>query len=142
MGFGQSTPEIAAYCSFKKNDFKKQIEVIKDAHTVMQYYASVLLVTPTPTQLPLYKNYTPLSESVFNSRRQEQIEAINQADQKLNSYYDVYQMLKGLERDFESTIQEADRKAILTKVMNVTYSVMVTLVDELRVSCEVQQVEQ
>ncbi len=140
MGGGQSAPQLANYCSFKKTEFKETIEIIKDSHAVMQYYASILLLSRMPNQLPMYKNYTPLSEAVFNYRRLESISGINTVDDKLNSYYDVYNMLKTLKPEFEKTLEESGRREQITKIFNVTYAVMKSLTEELASSCEYQNI--
>lgn len=138
MGSGQSTPELANYCSYKKSDFKELIETIKDSHAVMQYYASILLLDRMPTQLPMYKNYNQMTEAIFNARRSETNSAINAVHDKLNSYYDVYVLLRVLKPEFEKNIEEKDRREHVTKIFNVTYTVMKLLIEELLTSCEVQ----
>ena len=87
----------------------------------------------------MYKNYTPLTESVFNSRRGQAIETINEVDDKLNTYYDVYNILKLLKPEFEKTLEEEDRREKITKIFNVTYIVMKTLIEELLTDCTEQE---
>jgi hypothetical protein len=106
----------------------------------MQYYASVLLLNRLPAQIPLYKNYSPLTEAIFNTRRNESNPELSKIDSKIQNYYDMYSMLKSFKTDYESVSEQDAKRDKLGKVFELTYTVMKLLTAELGTSCEVQEI--
>ena len=87
MGGSTSVPVtseiIENVCKYQKNDFNNKIEVLRDSHVLMQYYANVLLGEKMPMTLPEYKNYNATSESHFNTKRKEEMSDLMSINPKL-----------------------------------------------------------
>lgn len=144
MGGTASVPEITPnvlenVCSYKKDDFNNKIEILKDAHGLVQYYASLLLSEKMPMNLPEYKNYSPTSEDHFNTKRKTEMADLQAANPKIRNYYDFYNGLNNLQVEYErNDITENERRNKIKDVFNISYIVLKLLVEELWESCDLQ----
>ena len=139
MGASTSVPEIAQMCSYNKEDFNKKLNILRDSHSLTQYYASVLLSEKMPITLKEYINYNEESEDYFNTRRKETIDDLQSANPKIKNYYDFYDALNNLQNEYErNDISENERRSKITDVFNVSYTIMRLLIEDLWESCDVQ----
>lgn len=118
---------VAQHCKFSKQQFNYLLAIIKDSHSVMQFYASSKLLGLVPVNFIEYRTYSPISEEFFNSRR-------NDNDQV--NYYQVYNFISNFKEMYEKLPSEASRSEALDKAFNHTYSVVRKLIDELDMTCE------
>ena len=131
--------EVAQNCVFAKTDFQTKIDIIRDAHSMVQYYATLLLSEKMPLQLPEYKNYIEVSENYFNTKRKDTIQDIQDTNPKLRNYYDFFNALNTLQMEYEKNeITENDRRRKVRDVFEVSYVILRLLVEELWESCDVQ----
>jgi hypothetical protein len=131
--------QIATMCKYQKQDFNTKINVIKDAHTVLQFYASILLKEKMPVQLPEYKNYSDVSEDYFNQKRKDQYEELSSINPKINNYYDFYNALRILQQEYErGDITENERRSKILNIFDISYAILKKLIEELSDSCEMQ----
>ena len=140
MGQTQSAPivKIAKTCKYNKKDFNELIEVIKDAHRVVQYYATVLLKEKMPIQVDVV-NFGESAEDHFNSRRKEEIPEFMEINDKIKNYYDFYKALDNLPVEYSrNDITENERRNKITQVFNLCHVTLSLLIQELGVSCESQ----
>jgi len=141
MGGSSSTvsAEVAQNCVFAKTDFQTKIEIIRDAHSMVQFYANLLLSEKMPFQLPEYKNYTEVSENYFNSKRKDTNNDIQEVNPRLRNYYDFFNALNSLQMEYErNEITENERRRKVRDIFEVSYVVLRLLVEELWESCDVQ----
>jgi hypothetical protein len=143
MGGSASAPEITPnvlenVCTYKKDDFNNKIEILKDAHALVQYYASLLLAEKMPMNLE-YRNYNPTSEDYFNTKRKMEMGDLQAANPKIRNYYDFYNGLNNLQVEYErNDITENERRNKIKDVFNVSYIVLKLLVEDLWESCDLQ----
>ena len=131
MGQGQSTSKTAVTCKIQKVQLKDYIAVIQDAHNILQFYASALLLPKIPRNLPGYKSYSNLSEAVFNSRRNEPIATLSALNLDITTLYEAYIFIRDLKSSFERIEDENGRRAKLDEVFKITYGVLDVLTTEL-----------
>lgn len=135
----QQVKQIASMCKYNKQNFQERIDILRDAHSVMQYYADILLKAKMPTSLGEYRNYTESSEQFFNTRRKDQISDLQAINPKINNYYDLYNAILNLQNEYErGDITENERRSKITDVFNLTYSTLKALIEELWESCDIQ----
>ena len=134
------TPKIIEnVCKYQKEDFNNKIEVLRDAHALMQYYANQLLAEKMPLNLPEYKNYNPTSEEHFNKKRREEMSDLQAVNPKIRNYYDFYNGLNNLQLEYErNDITENERRNKIKDVFAVSYAILRLLVEELWESCDIQ----
>lgn len=144
MGGSTSTPtivEFAKICKYNKDDFNKKIDVLRDAHALMQYYTELLLNEKMPINLPEYKNYNDISEEYFNTRRKEEMGDLQAINPKVRNYYDFFNALSNLQAEYErNDITENERRNKIRNIFNISYIVLKLLVEDLWNSCDVQQI--
>lgn len=144
MGSTTSAPVITPVvlenvCKYKKDEFNNKIEILKDAHGLIQYYASLLLSEKMPINLPEYKNYSSVSEDHFNTKRKNEMADLQAANPKIRNYYDFYNGLNNLQAEYErNDITENERRNKIKDVFNISYIVLKLLVEELWESCDLQ----
>lgn len=144
MGGTTSAPVITPVvlenvCKYKKDEFNNKIEILKDAHGLIQYYASLLLSEKMPMNLPEYKNYSSVSEDHFNTKRKNEMADLQAANPKIRNYYDFYNGLNNLQAEYErNDITENERRNKIKDVFNISYIVLKLLVEELWESCDLQ----
>jgi hypothetical protein len=134
------TPEIIEnVCKYQKDDFNNKIEVLRDSHGLMQYYANLLLGEKMPMTLAEYKNYNATSEEHFNKTRREEMSDLMSINPKIRNYYDFYNGLNNLQSEYErNDITENERRNKIKDVFAVSYAILRLLVEELWQSCDVQ----
>jgi hypothetical protein len=136
---GVSSSQKAQTCKYSKQDFTTRINVIRDAHSVMQFYASILLREQMPATLPEYKNYSGASEEYFNTKRKENIQELVSLNPKIKNHYDFYNALTFLQTEYERRdITDNERKSKITNIFDISYVLLKFLVDDLSSSCEEQ----
>ncbi len=139
MGASTSVEDVAQSCTYNKNSFNRRLEAIRDAHGLVQYYATLLLQEKLPVQLPEYRTYGEIAEGYFNTRRKDQIPELLNVNPKINNYYDFYNALLNLQREYEkSDITGTERRAKIVEVFNTAHVVLQLLIEELWESCDVQ----
>ena len=137
MGGSTSTLASAESCVMNKKTFNEKIDIIRDAHSLMQYYGSLLLAVRMPIKLDEYRQYSRVSEDYFNTRRKDTISDLQAINPAFNNYYDFYKALGVLQIEYErNDITEADRKKKLESVFNASYVVLKLLIEELWESCD------
>jgi hypothetical protein len=137
--FSSNVEEVALTCQYNKRDFNTRLDIIRDAHGIVQYYAGLLLDEKLPMQLPEYRNFNADSEEYFNSKRREQNPGLTAVNPRLNSYYDFYNALGNLQREYEKTdITGSERRTKITEVFKSSYTVMQSLIEDLWESCDAQ----
>jgi hypothetical protein len=130
---------IENVCKYQKDDFNNKIDVLRDAHGLMQYYANLLLTEKMPLNLPEYKNYNPTSEDHFNKKRKEEMPDLMSINAKIKNYYDFFNGLNNLQGEYErNDISENERRNKIKDVFGVSYIVLRLLVEELWQSCDIQ----
>jgi len=130
---------IEQVCKYQKDDFNNKIDVLRDAHELMQYYANLLLTEKMPMNLPEYKNYNATSEEHFNKKRKEEMPDLLAVNQKIRNYYDFYNGLNNLKAEYErNDITENERRNKIKDVFSISYAVLRLLIEELWQSCDVQ----
>lgn len=134
--------ETAQYCKYNKKDFAQRIEVVRDAHTVMQYFASLLLSKQSmPMQLSNYPNYGDAAEDYFNSKRKQEMSDLTAINPKITSYYAFYSALGNLQGEYEKPeMTEETRRGKIEQVFNLSYTILKLLIEELLQSCDDQGV--
>lgn len=134
MGSSSSVPANAYICKYNKTSFNNKLDIIRDAHEVSQYYATLMLVQKLPVKLDLYKNYSEMTEEYFNPNRKVVLPDLEM------SYHQYYQYLQTLSEYYEqSNNTENDRREILTKIFNKCYTVQKYLIEDLWEDCNGQQ---
>lgn len=124
-------------CTFNKKDFNQKLDIIRDTHSVLQFYANLLLLEKLPISLPEYKNFNQATEDSFNSRRKETIASLTSFNPKLATYYDFYNALLNLSKEYEKPdITSQERRAKITEIFNTCHVVLKELVEELWTNCE------
>lgn len=135
MGGTMSTiiSKDAYICRYNKESFNKKLDIIRDAHEVSQYYASILLIYKLPIKLEHYKNYSEATKKYFNSVRKHKL------DDLYTSYYEFYIFLQSLQELYENTYNnENDRLEIITDVFNRCYTVQKYIIKDLWEDCNRQ----
>jgi hypothetical protein len=132
----EATQEVAQQCKFSKATFNEMIGVINDTHSVMQFYASALLVVRTPTRFAEYKKFSSTSEAIFNSTRNNGVSGLSSLDSSFSSYYDVYLYVRDFKTKYEQTKEDDDRRVLLTDAFNITYGTMKLLLNDLVNACQ------
>lgn len=136
MGGGGSKP-VAQNCVYNKRDFNRRIDIVKNAHEIVQFYASQLLREKMPVQLEEYKTYNEEAEKYFNTRRKEEIQSFIEINPKVKNFYDFYNALQNMQYEYEKTdITENERRAKITSVFNLAHLVLKLLIEELWESCD------
>lgn len=124
-------------CTFNKVDFNSKLDIIRDTHNVLQFYANLLLLEKLPISLPEYKNFNQITEVSFNVRRKEPIGNLTAFNSKLTTYYDFYKALENLPKEYERPdITSQDRRNKITEIFNTCHVVLKELIDELFMNCE------
>jgi len=134
MGSSQSAPEAAQICQYNKYRFNKQLDIIRDAHNVTQFYANVLVQETLPLKLDEYRNYTDETEEYFNPTRKTVLPDLG------TSYYSFFQYIeKTLKDEYEdSNNKENQRRDVITNVFNKAYIVQKYLIEDIWESCNDQ----
>lgn len=123
-------PADAYICKYNKESFNSKLNIIRDAHNVSQYYASILLSEKLPLKLSMYLNYNDLSEEYFNPTRKIILTDLD------SSYYQYYQYLNTLKELYEQPDNsENDRRKILTDIFNKCYIVQKYIIEDLWDDC-------
>jgi hypothetical protein len=142
MGSSNSVPESAKTCMYNKHDFNTLLEVIRDAHNVTQYYASVVIKEKMPPKLPEYRTYSDATEEYFlrgfpeNSNRD--FRKIKKAELNM-SYYQYYFYLSAIKSKYEAAdTTENDRRALMSDAFQKCQIVHKLLIEELWESCDSQ----
>jgi hypothetical protein len=142
MGSSSSVPESAKTCQYNKNQFNTLLEVIRDAHNVTQYYASVVLKEKMPPKLNEYRTYTDLSEEYFlrgfpeNSNRD--FRKIKKAELNM-SYYQYYFYLSAIKSKYEAAdTTENNRRTLMNDAFQKCQIVHKLLIEELYETCDSQ----
>lgn len=136
---GGTASEAPLFCKYNKQTFNKRINIIKDAHKIVQHYANYLLQEKMPIQLPEYKNFGEDSETYFNTRRKDSIPELTATNPKIANYYDFYNGLSNLQREYEKgDITQAERRSKVLEVMLTAQVVLQLLIEELYQSCDGQ----
>ena len=144
MGGSPSVPVVTPQvienvCKYQKDDFNNKIEVLRDVHALMQYYASLLLSEKMPMNLPEYRNFNAVSEDYFNKRRKDEMNDLMEANPKIRNYYDFYNGLNNLKAEYEKNeITENERRNKIKDVFSISYVILKMLVEELWQSCDIQ----
>lgn len=125
-----SIPADAYICKYNKSSFNEKLNIIRDAHDVSQYYASLLLLEKLPIKLAIYKNYSDATEEYFNPTRKVYLNDLD------SSYYQFYQYLNTLRDIYEqSDVSDVIRKKLLTNVFNKCYTVQKYIIEDLWNDC-------
>jgi len=135
MGGSSSTviPKDAYICKYNKQSFNEKLDIIRDAHEVSQYYASLLLIEKLPIKLDYYKNYSQATEKYFNPTRKNTLADLGM------SYFQFYHYLESLQKLYESTDNsENNRRELITSVFNKCYSVQKYIIEDLWEDCNGQ----
>lgn len=138
MGNAASSIQTATHCIYKKTDFKDVINLIRDAHSVMQYYASLSLLPRLPSDLQSFKNFNEISEAYFNIHRKDNIPALTAINPVLKSYFDVYALLNALKFNYTKSTDD-QKRALVEDAFNACYAMLTSLIEELNESCQVQK---
>jgi hypothetical protein len=137
MGGTASGTDIAQHCKYTKRAFRKQIDMIHDAHQIVLYYSKFLLADKMPSDLEQYPNYDQTNEEYFNTRRKDQIEGFE--NYGISNFYDFYKLLDKLPSEYKrSETTEAERQKLIEQYVEIAQLVLKTLVEELYSSCDVQ----
>lgn len=127
------TPDVPAdayICKYNKSSFNEKLNIIRDAHDVSQYYASLLLVEKLPLKLSNYKNYNDATEEYFNPTRKNILNDLG------SSYYQFYQYLNNIQELYEQPDNsETDRRRMLTDIFNRCYIVQKYIIEDLWNDC-------
>jgi hypothetical protein len=137
MGSSHSTPQSvqsAQICQYNKYKFNKQLDIIRDAHNVTQFYANILTQETLPLKLDEYRNYTDETEEYFNPTRKVILPDLG------TSYYALFQYIeKTLKDEFESSNnKENQRRDVITNVFNKAFIVQKYIIEDLWESCNDQ----
>lgn len=132
MGGSQSAP--AQICQYNKARFNKQLDIIRDAHNVTQFYADLSTQGTLPIKLEQYMNYTDETEEYFNPNRKVVLPDLE------SSYYALYQYLdKTLKDEYEdSNNNDNKRRQVITNVFNKVFIVQKYIIEDLWESCNDQ----
>lgn len=123
-------PADAYICKYNKSSFNEKLNIIRDAHDVSQYYASLLLVEKLPIKLLNYKNYSDATEEYFNPTRKISLNDLG------SSYYQFYQYLNNIQELYEQPDNsETDRRRMLTDIFNKCYIVQKYIIEDLWNDC-------
>ena len=125
---GTSSKEQAEYCKFTKIQFTYLLSIIQDCHSVMQFYASALLLQKIPIKFTEYKVYSDDSEEFFNGKR-------NTPSGSGMNDYDTYLYVKNFQKMYEGLESEIDRKQALETAFNATYDNLTRAIQDLSDSC-------
>lgn len=125
---------IEAYmCQYKKEEFNKLLNIIRDAHDVSKYYSQFLLQEKVPVRLDEYKKYNDITEEYFNKNRRIILEELGM------SYYTFYNYLNILQQTYENIdLTENEKRKILTDVFNKAYIVQKLFIEDLWETCDNQ----
>ena len=145
MGSSQSTNQIAITCKYKKAEFNKLLDLIRDAHDVTQFYSKFVLMDAKdlPEKLDEYKNYNEASEEYFNKTRKDTKDGLVNLTTKVE-YFSYFQFYKYLEIFGSKNIYEnnsntpSDRKKLIEDVFNNCYIVQKLLIEDIWSSCDHQ----
>lgn len=130
MGGGQSkSPE---YCKFSKIQFNYLLAIIKESHSVMQFYASANLLNKVPVKFIEYMTYPAEVEEYFNTRRNDPFQP---TEDDPMGFYDTYLYIKNFKRIYEGLGSESERAESLIMAFTVTNSTVKKLVQELLDTC-------
>ena len=129
---GKASVAVATSCMYEKEAFNHQLDYIRDANKVCQFYAKLLMVEgDLPVKLDQYENYSSATEDHFNSLRKDVKEDLGM------SYYQFYQFLDKLKNEYESTnMTQIRRRQLLVDVFNKCYAVQQNLIEDLWKSCD------
>ncbi len=137
MGGTASGTDIAMHCRYTKRAFRKQIDMIHDAHQIVLYYSKFLLSHKMPSDLGEYPNYDQTNEEYFNTRRRDQIAGFE--NYGINNFYDFYKLLDKLPNEYKrSEATQDERQKLIEQYVEIAQLVLRTLVEELYGSCDVQ----
>jgi len=137
MGGTASGTDIAMHCKYTKRAFRKQIDMIHDAHQIVLYYSKFLLQSKMPSDLEQYPNYDTSNEEYFNTRRKDQIPDFEPYG--INNFYDFYKLLDKLPAEYKrAETTEAERRKMIEQYVEIAQIVLRILVEELYQSCDVQ----
>jgi hypothetical protein len=141
MGLTQSTtvpdapliPVEAYTCQYKKEEFNKLLNIIRDAHEVCKFYSQFLLLQKVPIRLEEYKTYSDSSEEFFNKTRKIILPELGM------SYYTFYNYLNVLQKAYENPdVTENEKRKMLTDIFNNAYIVQKLFIEDLCNTCDTQ----
>ena len=134
----QKCVEDAEKCKMHKATFNEMMNIITDTHSIMQFYASSLLMLKAPSRFASYKTFNSESENMFNRLRNTPtsgISSISNTNASFNTYYDVYNYVKDFKNVYEKATVEDERRVLLGEIFNVTYGTMKVLLREVTEAC-------
>lgn len=142
MGSSASVPESAKTCQYNKNDFNTLLDVIRDAHSVTQFYASVVLKEKMPPALKEYRTYSDASEEYFlrgfPENSNSNFRKIKKAELNM-SYYQYFFYLSTIKSKYEAAdMTENNRRTVMEDIFQKCQIVHKLLVEELWETCDVQ----
>ena len=124
-----SSSEIAKNCKYNKVKFNTLLDIIRDAHKVTLFYASIIIQDKMPLRLSEYVNYTEDTEEYFNQTRKNTREEIKSIiDGNPISYYQYENI----------NMTETERRQLIQKVFENCYSIQKLLIDDLWQTCNSQ----
>ena len=133
----QKCVEDAEKCKMHKATFNELMSVITDTHSIMQFYASSLLMLRAPSRFASYKTFNSESENMFNRLRNTPTSGLSSISNTntFNTYYDVYNYTKDFKNIYEKATEEEERRVLLGEIFNVTYGTMKVLLREVTEAC-------
>ena len=133
MGGSSSIPADAYICKYNKESFDTKLDVIRDAHDVSQFYATLLLEEHLPIKLDEYKNYSNETEEYFNPTRKNILTDLGM------SYYQFFQYINSIPTLYEKTdMNGLHRRKMITEVFNKCYIVQKYIIEDLWEDCNSQ----
>ena len=135
MGAGQSVD--ASVCKFNKQEFNVLLEIIKDAHAVLQFYASTALIDLPPVKLPQYKEFG--FEQYYNALRNNSSEEFTSLDMKgITTVYQAFNFFTNFETVYGNAVDTNERKRIARDAFNVSHATVKFWVNQLNERCQMQ----
>jgi hypothetical protein len=77
---------VLQLCANIQKEISVKIDIIREAHLVMQFYANQIIIEKMPVQLSEYMNFGEASESYFNTKRKEEMPDIQAINPRLRNY--------------------------------------------------------
>jgi hypothetical protein len=146
MGSSQSTiKKVATTCKYNKIKFNELLDLIRDAHTVTQFWGKLVLIDSKrlPSKLEEYKNYSIPTRDYLNMTKddiKEDILDLIKTTGETTSLYYFFEYLRTFSSVYEQTsMNPEDRKSLIEKVFNNCYSVQKILIEEIWDTCNVQE---
>jgi hypothetical protein len=133
MGGSKSVPQSATICKYNKVEFNTLLDVLRDAHEISQYYASIVLQEKMQPKLEEYPTYSDATEDYFNRTRKDAKPDLNM------SYYQFFNFLNTLQSRYENPdTTENDRREMINDIFNKSYLIQKLLIEDLWETCDSQ----